>query len=48
MELAALVALSLLLGALVILVAFAVGRRKDELSEETKQAEEFAGNGHIR
>ncbi|CAF97319.1 unnamed protein product, partial [Tetraodon nigroviridis] len=45
MELAALVALSLLLGALVILVAFAVGRRKDELSEETKQAEEFAAEG---
>lgn len=48
MEIAALVALSLLLGALVILVAFAVGRRKDELNEEIKQAQEFSGNSHIR
>lgn len=46
MEFAALVALSLLLGALVILVAFAVGRRKEELNEEIKQAEEFSGNSH--
>lgn len=44
MEFAALVALSLLLGILVILVAFAVGRRKEELNEEIKQAEEFSGN----
>lgn len=48
MELAALVALSLFLGALVILVAFAVGRRKDEVNDEIKQAEEFSGNSHIR
>lgn len=44
MEFAALVALSLLLGVLVILVAFAVCRRKEELKEEIKQAEEFSGN----
>lgn len=48
MELAALVAVSLLLGALVILVAFAVGRRKEELNEEVKQAEEFSGKSYIR
>ncbi|TNM84449.1 transducin beta-like protein 2 [Takifugu rubripes] len=45
MEFAALVALSLLLGVLVILVAFAVGRRKEELNEEIKQAEEFSAEG---
>uniref|UniRef100_A0A3P9PU02 Transducin beta like 2 n=1 Tax=Poecilia reticulata TaxID=8081 RepID=A0A3P9PU02_POERE len=38
MEVAALVALTLLLGALVILVALAVGRRKEEIKEETEQA----------
>lgn len=43
MEVAALVALTLLLGALVILVALAVGRRKEEIKEETEQAAEFAG-----
>lgn len=47
MEFAALVAVSLLLGALVILVAFAVGRRKEELNE-VKQAEEFSGKSYIR
>ncbi|KAM4726175.1 transducin beta-like protein 2 [Anableps anableps] len=40
MEVAALVALTLLLGALVILVAIAVGRRKEEIKEETEQAAE--------
>lgn len=43
MEAAALVALTLLLGALVILVAVAVGRRKEEVKEETEQAAEFSG-----
>ncbi|CAI5642831.1 transducin beta-like protein 2 [Oreochromis niloticus] len=42
MEIAALAALTLLLGALVILVALAVGRRKEEIREETEQAAEFA------
>ncbi|XP_070839208.1 transducin beta-like protein 2 [Chaetodon trifascialis] len=42
---AALVALTLLLGALVILVALAVGRRKEELREEIEQAAEFAAEG---
>lgn len=37
MEVAALVALTLLLGALVILVALAVGRRKEEKNAETDQ-----------
>lgn len=37
MEVAALVALTLLLGALVILVALAVGRRKEEKHAETEQ-----------
>lgn len=43
MEAAALVALTLLLGALVVLVALAVGRRKEELREGAEQAAEFAG-----
>ncbi|XP_005813862.1 transducin beta-like protein 2 [Xiphophorus maculatus] len=43
MEVAALVALTLLLGALVILVALAVGRRKEEMKEETEQAAESSG-----
>uniref|UniRef100_A0A3Q0SJE0 Uncharacterized protein n=1 Tax=Amphilophus citrinellus TaxID=61819 RepID=A0A3Q0SJE0_AMPCI len=38
MEIAALAALTLLLGALVILVALAVGRRKEEIREETDVA----------
>lgn len=42
MELAALVALTLLLGALVGLVALAVGRRKEEIRVE-EQAAEHAG-----
>lgn len=42
MELAALVALTLLLGALVGLVALAVGRRKEEIRLE-EQAAEYAG-----
>lgn len=46
MEIAALAALTLLLGALVILVALAVGRRKEEIREETEQAAEFAGKSH--
>lgn len=40
MEAAALVALTLLLGALVVLVGIAVGRRKEEIKEETEQAAE--------
>ncbi|KAK5611164.1 Transducin beta-like protein 2 [Crenichthys baileyi] len=40
MEVAALVALTLLLGALVILVALAVVRRKEEIKEESEQAAE--------
>lgn len=43
MEVAALLALTLLLGALVILVALAVGRRKEEIREETEQTVEFTG-----
>lgn len=43
MEISALVALTLILGALVILVALAVGKRKEEIREETEQAAEFAG-----
>ncbi|XP_029957537.1 transducin beta-like protein 2 [Salarias fasciatus] len=47
MELAALVALTLLLGALVVLVALAVGKRKEEIQEETEQAAEFAAEGNV-
>lgn len=43
MEVAALLALTVILGALVILVALAVGRRKEEIREETEQTAEFAG-----
>uniref|UniRef100_A0A3Q3EST3 Transducin beta like 2 n=1 Tax=Labrus bergylta TaxID=56723 RepID=A0A3Q3EST3_9LABR len=43
MEIAALCALTLLLGALVVLVALAVGRRKEEIREELEQAAEFTG-----
>ncbi|KAM8834725.1 transducin beta-like protein 2 [Synchiropus picturatus] len=43
MEAAALVALTLILGALVLLVALAVGRRKEEIRAE--QTAEFAANG---
>lgn len=46
MEIAALIALTLLLGALVILVALAVGRRKEEIREEIEQAAELAGKSH--
>lgn len=46
MEVAALFALTLLLGALVILVALAVGKRKEELREESEQIAEFAGKCH--
>ncbi|KAM6983735.1 transducin beta-like protein 2 [Tautogolabrus adspersus] len=45
MEVAALFALTLLLGALVILVALAVGRRKEEIREELEQAAEFTAEG---
>ncbi|XP_075878595.1 transducin beta-like protein 2 [Nelusetta ayraudi] len=45
MELAALVALTLLLGALVGLVALAVGRRKEEIRME-EQAAEYAGESN--
>lgn len=45
MDPAALVALTLLLGALVVLVALAVGRRKEEIQEETEQAAEFTAEG---
>lgn len=47
MELAALVALTLLLGALVGLVAMAVGRRKEEIREESEQAAEFTAEGNV-
>lgn len=47
MELAALVALTLLLGALVGLVALAVGRRKEEIRVE-EQAAEHAGKNTWR
>lgn len=47
MEFVALVALTLLLGALVVLVALAVGRRKEEIREEIEKAAEFAGKSHI-
>lgn len=43
MEIGALVALTLLLGALGILVALAVGRRKEDIKEETEQAAESSG-----
>lgn len=46
MEFAALFAVTLLLGALVILVALAVGKRKEEIREEIEQASEFAGKRH--
>ncbi|KAI9531930.1 Transducin beta-like protein 2 [Dissostichus eleginoides] len=45
MEVAALVALTLLLGALVILVAIAVGKRKEEIREEIEQAAELTAEG---
>ncbi|XP_015239085.1 PREDICTED: transducin beta-like protein 2 [Cyprinodon variegatus] len=43
MEIAALFALTLLLGALVILVALAVGKRKEEVKEQAEQAAESSG-----
>ncbi|KAK5858303.1 hypothetical protein PBY51_002452 [Eleginops maclovinus] len=45
MEVAALIALTLLLGALVILVALAVGKRKEEIREELEQAAELTAEG---
>ncbi|XP_074528514.1 transducin beta-like protein 2 [Halichoeres trimaculatus] len=48
MEVAALVALTLLLGALVILVALAVGRRKEEIREEQEQAAEFTAESSTK
>nr|XP_057943724.1 transducin beta-like protein 2 [Doryrhamphus excisus] len=47
MEVVALIALTLLLGALVILVAFAVGKRKEELREEAAQTSECAVEGNV-
>ncbi|XP_032389415.1 transducin beta-like protein 2 [Etheostoma spectabile] len=47
MEVAALFALTLLLGALVLLVALAVGRRKEEIREETEHAAEFTAEGSV-
>lgn len=47
MEVAALAALTLLLGALVILVALALGRWKEESREETEQAAEVAGKSYM-
>ncbi|XP_077448529.1 transducin beta-like protein 2 [Stigmatopora argus] len=44
METVALVALTLLLGVLVALVAFAVGKRKEELQETAEQTSACAGN----
>ncbi|XP_041864986.1 transducin beta-like protein 2 [Melanotaenia boesemani] len=46
MEVVALIILTLLLGALVVLVALAVGRRKEEIKEETQQAAECTAEGH--
>lgn len=43
MDLSALIALTLLLGALIILVAFAVSKRRKEIGEEAAQEAEFAG-----
>jgi len=47
MEVAALFAVTLLLGALVLLVALAVGKRKEEIREEIEQAAESAGKRHV-
>ncbi|XP_034406945.1 LOW QUALITY PROTEIN: transducin beta-like protein 2 [Cyclopterus lumpus] len=47
MEVAALFAVTLLLGALVMLVALAVARRKEEIREEIEQAAEFAAVGSV-
>ncbi|XP_068572543.1 transducin beta-like protein 2 [Cebidichthys violaceus] len=47
MEVAALFAVTMLLGALIILVALAVGRRKEEIREEIEQAAEFAAVGSV-
>ncbi|CAN9501178.1 unnamed protein product [Ophioblennius macclurei] len=46
MDFSALVALTLLLGALVVLVALAVGKRKEEIREETLQAADVAAEGN--
>ena len=43
MEVAALIALSLLIGALILLVAVAISKRKDELSEQLEQKEGYGG-----
>ncbi|XP_077361902.1 transducin beta-like protein 2 [Festucalex cinctus] len=45
MEIVALVALTLLLGALVVLVAFAVGKRKEELRVQAEQTSNCAAEG---
>lgn len=47
MDAAALVILTLLLGVLVILVAFAVGNRKQEIKEQTEPGVEAAGKTAI-
>ncbi|XP_037323586.2 transducin beta-like protein 2 [Pungitius pungitius] len=47
MEFAALFAVTLLLGALVILVALALGKRKEEIREEIEQASESAAVGSV-
>lgn len=46
MEAAALVALTLLLGALVVIVALAVGKRKEEIREEQEQTAEFTAESN--
>ncbi len=45
MEFAAIFALSLLIGALVVLVAVAVGRQKSELSEQNEQKKDTSAPG---
>ncbi|XP_058482706.1 transducin beta-like protein 2 [Solea solea] len=47
MEASALVALTLILGALVVLVALAVGKRKEEIRQEAEQAAEFTAEGSV-
>ncbi|XP_008330876.1 transducin beta-like protein 2 [Cynoglossus semilaevis] len=46
MDLSALIALTLLLGALIILVAFAVSKRRKEIGEEAAQEAEFAAEAN--
>lgn len=43
MEIAALIALTLIIGALLILVAVTVGKQKGEISEQNEQTENLIG-----